>query len=86
MGSGFKKNKKFSMGKGPTDDESWDAYLWGIRNGILISPIAISESRWRIDIVSRGKKHTSPDSYGKDEIWEKIFEYYKYYYNKYDKH
>ena len=31
------------------------------------------------------QKNKSPDSYGKNEIWRKISEYYKYYYEKYSK-
>jgi len=84
MGSGIKKTK-FDMGKSPSDDKSREAYLWCIRNNIYISPIAISESKWKIDIVNNGKTNTSPDSYGKTEIWTKIFEFYKYYYDKYRK-
>ena len=31
------------------------------------------------------KTNEDPNSYLKNDIWVKIYEYYKYYYNKYEK-
>lgn len=85
MGSGS-KNKKITMGAAPFDDESWEAYRWAINNDILISPKAVTEAKWYIVIENKGKINLSPEPYGKTEIWTKIFEYYKFYFNKYGKH
>jgi hypothetical protein len=41
--------------------------------------------QWFIDIRNKGKTSTSPETYGKTEIWAKIFEYCKYYYDKHRK-
>ena len=46
---------------------------------------AITEARWTITIENNGVTHQDPNSYTKGLIWEKIYEYYKYYYNKYEK-
>jgi hypothetical protein len=45
--------------------------------------MATSEEREDIEINSR--KNRSPYLYKKVQIWEEIFKFYKYYYNKYGK-
>ena len=57
---------------------------WCIGNGIKISPMAKSPVAWWIDIVINGNVNRSPETYGKKVIWEKIFEFYKYYYEKHN--
>lgn len=84
MGSGA-KNKKITMGIAPADDVSLKAQVWCLKNNIYISPKAVTESTWQIEIVNRNKKNVDPTVYGKTEIWNKLFEYCKYYYNKYNK-
>ena len=66
-------------------EEEWVAYRWCVRNNICISPKAKNNTEWYIDIVNNGKTHTSPETYGKNDIWTKIFEYSKYYYDKHRK-
>jgi len=51
--------------------------------GIYISPWATGEGAWYVDITINGKNHRSPKTYGKVTIWIKLYEFYKYYYNKY---
>jgi len=63
--------------------EEYKAYAWCINNYIYISPRANGEGAWYVDINLNGKIHTSPNSYGKTTIWIKLYEFYKYYYNKY---
>ena len=84
MGSGNKK-KAVNMGSPPHKEEQWVAYRWCVRNNICISAKAKNNSEWYIDIVNNGKTHTSPETYGKNDIWTKIFEYSKYYYEKHRK-
>ena len=39
---------------------------------------------WQIDIkVGNSRWHTDPNRYDDDQIYDKLIEYYKYYYNKY---
>jgi hypothetical protein len=58
---------------------------WCINNGIKISPFARNTYEWYIDIDINNKKNKSPQVYTKKDLWEQIFNYYKYYYNKYAK-
>ena len=66
----------------PTTVET-EAYRWCINNGIYISPFANGEGAWYVDITINGKTNRSPEVYGKITIWIKLYEFYKYYYNKY---
>ena len=66
----------------PTMQET-EAYRWCINNGIYISPFANGEGAWYVDITINGKTNRSPEVYGKITIWIKLYEFYKYYYNKY---
>ena len=68
----------------PTSQEL-AAYRWCINNGIYISPFATGEATWHLDIEINNKTSRSPDVYSKDTIWIKMYEFYKYYYNKYAK-
>lgn len=62
--------------------EDQDAYIWCIRNNILISALAKTGAMWYIDIKINGSEARDPIPYGKTVIWEKIFKYYRYYYDK----
>ena len=66
----------------PTTQET-EAYRWCINNGIYISPYSNGEGAWYIEIKLNNKVSRSPDVYGKTTIWIKLYEFYKYYYNKY---
>jgi len=68
----------------PSEDE-FKAYHWCINNNIYIAPKALTEARWSIVITNNNKTNEDPNSYLKNDIWVKIYEYYKYYYNKYEK-
>ena len=71
------------MGQYIYSDEELEAYGWCIKNGIRISPIAKDETNWFIEITINNKTNRSPETYKKMVIWEKLFEYYLYYYGKY---
>jgi hypothetical protein len=79
------KKKPCDMGKVPFDEELWEAQRWCIRNDIAIAPKCKNDTAWYITIKNKDKVNTSPDAYGKTEIWTKIFEYCKYYYDKHRK-
>ena len=85
MGSGLSKKKQWwtpmpSYNRSPEEEA---AYQWCIKNGIKIAPFAKEPGAWYIDITINGKTNRSPHVYIKDMIWEKIYEYYRYYYEKY---
>jgi hypothetical protein len=78
------KKRGVDMGEYIADEKEWEAYRWCIRNNIFIAPKALTEARWSIVITNKNITHEDPNSYTKTVIWEKIYEYYKYYYNKYE--
>ena len=59
------------------------AYRWCINNGIFISPFATGEGTWYVEIKINNKTNRSPLTYGPTSIWVQMYEFYKYYYNKY---
>tara|TARA_B100000900_G_C20589194_1_gene720933 strand:+ start:131 stop:394 length:264 start_codon:yes stop_codon:yes gene_type:complete len=62
------------------------AYNWCINNGIKIGPWACSSDRdnyyWWIDVNVNGKKVRSPYKYNGKQVMDKIFELYRFYYDK----
>jgi hypothetical protein len=73
--------------KGPVwTTELREAYRWCINNGIKIAPWAASSERdnyyWWIDVEVNGAKKRSPFKYNGNQLNEKIFELYKFYYDK----
>ena len=72
-------------GKYERTDEEYEAYRWCINNGIVIWPEVKIGPEWKIEIKINNTIHKSPESYGPVEVWKKMYEYYKYYYNKYEK-
>jgi hypothetical protein len=76
---------KWPMGTYLPDSIGYNASRWCLNNNIYIYPVIESQGRWLIEINIAWNKNKSPDSYGKNEIWRKINEYYKYYYEKHSK-
>ena len=64
------------------------AYTWCLDHGITIGALAAASgwynASWVIEITINEKKITSPKEYGKNELWDKVFELYKFYYNKHN--
>tara|TARA_R100000935_G_scaffold576_2_gene2037 strand:+ start:47 stop:298 length:252 start_codon:yes stop_codon:yes gene_type:complete len=77
-------SNKVSMGEFMPKTEDYKNMRWCINNGIKISPFASSTFEWFIDIEINKRVNRSPEIYKKVVIWEKIFEFYKYYYNKHE--
>ena len=54
--------------------------------GVGVSPDWKDDlNRWQIEININGKIHTDPNRYDNDTVYNKANEYYKYYYDKYNK-
>ena len=70
------------------DQENLKAFAWCVNHGVTISMFATSPGfgnrRWVIEVDVNGKKVKSPREYGPDELYSKVFELYKFYYNKYN--
>ena len=79
------KKSPFYMGKYTATNKDIKAYEWCIKNDIKISPTAKAAGSWWLDITNKGIKNRSPQTFGRDVIWEKMYEYYNYYYDKYKK-
>ena len=61
---------------------------WCLQNkiGVGISPDLKDEmTRWQIEININGKIHTDPSRYDDETVLNKLYQYYKYYYDKHNK-
>ena len=84
-GNRNKNQNVIHYGKYERNEEEFKAYHWCINNGIIIFPECKLTPPWSIEIKIKNKVYKSPDQYHAIEVWEKMYEYYKYYYNKYAK-
>ena len=87
----FKRWQKSPSKKAP--ERSWNEQEMKIigwcltRNiGVCISPDWKDDlNRWKITIDINGKYYDDPNLYDNEEVYNKVIEYYKYYYDKYNK-
>ena len=91
MTAAFRGKNNYGMGEYSRSIEENEAALWCMHNDICITPRAIKygERIWVVDI-EKGKYPNrkllgTSSPYGPTTIWEKVFEYKLYYYNKYAK-
>jgi hypothetical protein len=84
---GSKKNKY--MGENPfaTMPENTKAHMWCFKNNIFITPVeaGYKARMWYLEIRLGSKTFKSPEKYGPTDVWEKMYEFYNYYYKKYEK-
>ena len=57
---------------------------WCLRNGIKIAVIP-SGTKWQVELNINDKIHLDPETRQADEAYKKMYEYYKYYYDKHNK-
>ena len=85
-----KKRKKKGLGRSPESipytDENMKHVAWCMNNSIIVgfSPLWDTEDQWQIDIQINATVSVDPNTYGSDEVMAKVYEYYKYYYDKYN--
>ena len=87
----FKRWQRAPSKKAP--ERTWDKQEMKIIGWCLTRNIKIGISpdwkddmnRWQIDININGKIHTDPNRYENEVVYNKVNEYYKYYYDKYNK-
>ena len=84
--------QKKRTGKQPTTrtwtPEEMKAVGWCLSNNIFISCIPNWKEKginWFIDIKINKNVHRDPTTYEDEEVFNKIYEYYKYYYDKHKK-
>ena len=84
--------QKKRVGRKPTvktwTPEEMKAVGWCLSNNIFISCIPNWKEKginWFIDIKINKNVHRDPTTYEDEEVFNKIYEYYKYYYDKHKK-
>ncbi len=86
----FKRWKKSPSKRPPR--KLWDKVEmkvvgWCLQNkiGVGISPDWKHDlNKWQIDISINGNVHTDPNRYDDEVVLNKLYEYYKYYYDKHN--
>ena len=84
------KFKKISRSAGQSMiPESYSKMIqWCLNNSIAISIVPnwdMSDGNWKIEIKINNKVHVDPADYTTANVHSKMYEYYKYYYDKYNK-
>ena len=85
-----KKHKKKGLGRSPESipytDDNMKHVAWCMNNSIVVgfSPLWDTEDQWQIDIQINATVSVDPNTYSGDEVMAKVYEYYKYYYDKYN--
>ena len=69
----------------PYTDEDIKRVNWCMNKNIHIA-VSPGETKWKIEIrMNKGDWKQDPGVYEHEEAMKKIYEYYKYYYDKYNK-
>jgi len=72
-----------------SDPMTLKSYSWCINHDVKIGAFATTQGykcrTWVIEVTVNGKSITSPKEYGPEELYPKIFELYRFYYDKYNK-
>ena len=82
------KTKGRSPGYHPYTPEDMKRAGWCIKKGIKIPVVPNWDgpnNEWRVEININGEIHFDPKVYEDEEALTKMYEYYKYYYDKYNK-
>jgi len=84
----MKKSTGKSPGRYTYSNDDIKRVGWCLKNGISISVSPNWRgkiSTWIIEIKIKDNVHVDPTKYEKKEVLKKMYEYYKYYYDKYNK-
>ena len=57
---------------------------WCLRNGIKVAVIP-NGTKWQVEVSLNKTIHLDSKIYNADEAYKKMYEYYKYYYDKHNK-
>ena len=80
-----KKPKGRNAGQRPYTPKDMKRVQWCMDKGIHVAVIPdwkSSPDRWKVEIKINGKKHIDPKIYNGYDAQTKMYEYYKYYYDK----
>jgi len=79
---------KKATGKSPGyhrySDEDIKRVSWCMDNGIKAAVVP-SETKWQVELSINKNIHLDPNIYEAGEAYKKMYEYYKYYYDKHNK-
>tara|TARA_R100000664_G_C2708668_1_gene106259 strand:+ start:472 stop:777 length:306 start_codon:yes stop_codon:yes gene_type:complete len=82
------KCRKGGRGAGyiPYTDENMKHIAWCLNNKISVSVVPNWDTarKWMVEIKIKNKVNTDPVDYTDEEALIKMYEYYKYYYDKYN--
>ena len=81
---GNKKKKGASPGRYPYTPEDMKRVNWCFKKGIsiVLNPSNEGIDRWRVEIRMNNKSHVDPKFYSGYDALGKMYEYYKYYYDR----
>ena len=79
-----KAGKGKSPGAHPYTNEDMKRVNWCMNKRIKIAVIP-SGIQWNVELNINDKIHLNPEKYEANEAYEKMYEYYKYYYDKHNK-
>jgi hypothetical protein len=84
------KFKRVSRSPGPSNIPKGYSKImqWCLDNSIAIAITPnwdMSDGNWKIEIRINNKVHVDPTNYTVANVHDKMYEYYKYYYDKYNK-
>ena len=87
-GNNYKpKTKKKKVGSlyYPYTKEDMKRVGWCLNKNIEVA-VSPGESKWKVEIrMNKGDWKRDPNIYEHEEAMKKLYEYYKYYYDKYNK-
>ena len=72
-----------SPGSHPYTKEDMKRVSWCMNKGIKIAVIP-SGIDWQLELNINNKTHLDPKVYQAKQVYEKMYEYYKYYYDKHN--
>ena len=81
----FKKQKGRSAGWHAYEPDDMKRASWCINKGISIAvtpKLSGATDDWNVEIRINGKTHLDPKTYSGYDAQTKMYEYYKYYYDK----
>ena len=84
MGFFKKVTKGLSPGQHPYTLKDMKRVQWCLNRKIKIAVIP-KGVKWQVELNINDKIHLNPEIYEASEAHEKMYEYYKYYYDKYNK-
>ena len=81
----FKREKGRSAGNHPYTPEDLNRVNWCVEKGIRVAVVPKWDGPpgdWQVEISINGRTHADPETYSGYDAQTKMYEYYKYYYDK----